>query len=92
LFHWSGAWLAPLPSQQIKLTAPDFERLALTVPDSLFGILWNEAFELRLSILMREVGLSGAAKDVGEFGPGIGRGHVYDPHRLNARPRRFNAE
>ena len=41
------------------------------MPDRLLGILRHEALELRLGVLMREVGLSGAAKDVGEFRPGI---------------------
>src|SRR5580704_17152042 len=34
---------------------------------------------------MLKVSLSGATKGVGEFGPGIGRTHVDDPHRLAHR-------
>src|SRR3984893_9868386 len=62
------------------------------MPDRLFSVLRHEAFEFRLGILMLEVGLSGAAKDVGEFRPGIGRAHVHDPHRLNAGWRWLDAE
>src|SRR5262245_4000322 len=62
------------------------------MPDRLFGVLWHEAFELRLGVLMLEVGLSCAAKDVGEFRPGVGRAHVHDPHRLNASSWWLDAE
>src|SRR6266581_5993440 len=62
------------------------------MPDRLLGVLRYEAFELRLGVLMFEVGLTGAAKDVGEFRPGIGRAHVHDPHRLNASSRWLDAE
>ncbi len=62
------------------------------MPDRLLGVIRHEAFELCLGVLMLEVGLSGAAKDVGEFRPGIGRAHVHDPHRLDASSRGFDAE
>src|SRR4051812_7056227 len=51
------------------------------VPSRLLGVLRHEAFELRLGILMLEVGLLGAAEHPGEFGPRIGRAHVDNPHR-----------
>jgi len=41
------------------------------MPDRLLGVLWHEAFELRLSVLMFEVGLACALKHTREFGPGI---------------------
>jgi hypothetical protein len=60
--------------------------------DRLLGILRHETFELGLGLLMLEVSLSGAAKDVGEFRPCIRRAHIHDPHRLNAGPRWLDAE
>jgi hypothetical protein len=39
--------------------------------DRLLGVVWHEAFERCLGVLMLEVGLSGIAKDVGEFGPSV---------------------
>src|SRR6516164_741072 len=62
------------------------------MPDRLLGVLWHEAFELRLGVLMLEMGLACAPKYAGEFGPGIGRIHVDDPHRLNASSRWLDAE
>src|SRR5436305_13495613 len=41
---------------------------------------------------MLEVGLSCAAKDVGEFRPGVGQTHVHDPHHLDASSRWLDAE
>src|ERR1700716_3663483 len=60
--------------------------------DGLLGVLRHQALELRLGVLMLEVSLSGAPKDLGEFRPSIGRAHIHDPHRLNASSRRFDAE
>ena len=62
------------------------------MPSRLFGVLGYEPFELRLGFLMLEVSVSGPAKDAGEFRPGIGRAHIDDPQRLNARPRWIDAE
>src|SRR4051794_30034997 len=62
------------------------------MPDRLLGVFGHQAFELRLCLLVFEVSLSGLTKDVGEFGPGIGRAHVYDPHGLNAGAWWLNAE
>src|SRR5499427_7693168 len=62
------------------------------MPDRLLGVLWHEAFELRLRVLMLQMGLACAPKYAGEFGPGIGRIHVDDPHRLNASSRWLDAE
>src|SRR5215813_8883986 len=62
------------------------------MPDRLLGVLWHEALELRLGVLMLEMGLACAPKYAGEFGPGIGRIHVDDPHRLNASSRWLDAE
>jgi hypothetical protein len=41
------------------------------MPDRLLDILWHEAFELRLGILMLEVSLACAPKYAGEFGPSV---------------------
>ena len=60
--------------------------------ESLFCVLRHESFELRFRFLVLEVSVSSTAEDAGEFGPGIGRAHVDDPHRINAGPRRIDAE
>src|SRR4051794_39516705 len=52
------------------------------VPNRLLGVVRHEAFEFRLGILMLEVGLSGAPEHAGEFGPGVRRTHIDNPHRL----------
>ena len=62
------------------------------MPNRLLGILWHECFELGLGMLMLEVSLAGAAKEVGEFRPGIGQTHIHDAHRLNAGTGRADAE
>ena len=62
------------------------------MPDRLLGVLRHEALELGLGILMLEVGLSRSPKHAGEFGPSVRRAHVDDPHRLDAGPRRLDAE
>src|SRR5262245_57850988 len=62
------------------------------MPDRLLGVFWHEALELRPGVLMLEVGLACAPKYAGEFGPGIGRAHVHDPHRLKASSRWLDAE
>src|SRR6476646_253519 len=62
------------------------------MPDRLLDVLWHEAFELRLGVLMLEVGLACALKHTGEFGPGIRRTHIDDPHRLDAGPGWLDAE
>src|SRR6516165_1198166 len=62
------------------------------MPDRLLGVLWHEAFELRLGVLMLEMGLACAPKYAGEFGPGIRRIHIDDPQRLNASSRWLDAE
>src|SRR5215470_1877352 len=61
------------------------------MPDRLLGVLWHQGLELRLGVLMLEMGLACAPKYAGEFGPGIGRIHVDDPHRLNASSRWLDA-
>src|SRR5437763_9573928 len=82
-----------LRAQHIKAHRSRFGASSFNpVPRRLFGVLRHEAFELRLGILMLEVGLSGAPVHAGEFGPGVGRTHVDDPHRLDTGSWWFNAE
>src|SRR5271166_1411542 len=65
--------MAVLHAQDIKAHRPGFRALGSdSVSDRIFGVLRHEAFELRLGILVLEVGPSGAPKDVGEFRPSIG--------------------
>src|SRR4051812_46079812 len=84
---------ARLHADDIKADGAGFRALGPDpVPDRFLDILWHEAFELSLGILMLEVGVSRAPKYAGEFRPGIGCAHVDDPDRLNAGPRCFDAE
>src|SRR5262245_35859485 len=62
------------------------------MPNRLLGVLRHKAFELRLGVLMLEVGLACAPKHTGEFGPGIRRTHIDGPHRLDASSRWLDAE
>ena len=41
---------------------------------------------------MLEMGFARAQKHIGEFGPGVRRAHVNDPHGLNPWPGRLDAE
>src|SRR6516165_11855911 len=56
------------------------------------GVLRDQLLEVELRRLVLLVGPSGVAIDGREFGPAIGQAHVYDAHRLEPRPRRFDAE
>ena len=60
--------------------------------DRLLGVFRHQAFQLGLGFLVLEKGAAGRAEYAGELGPGIGRAHVDDPHRLDPWPRRLNAE
>ena len=60
--------------------------------DRLLGVFRHQAFKLGLGFLVLKIRSAGCPEYAGELGPGIGRAHVDDPHRLDARPRRFNAE
>src|SRR6516162_4991297 len=82
-----------LPAQEIKAHRARFRSFGPDpMSDRLFSVLWHESFELRFRFLVLEVSVSSTAEDAGEFGPGIGRAHVDDPHRINAGPRRIDAE
>src|SRR2546421_2740365 len=63
---------ADLRAQDIKAHRTGFGSFGSdAMADRLLGVLWHEAFELRLGVLMLEVGLACASKYAGEFGPGI---------------------
>ena len=73
--------------------APDFERLARTPwPIASLASSGISPFEFGLGLLVLEEGGAGRAEHAGELGPGIGRAHVDDPHRLDPWPRRLDAE
>ena len=72
---------------------PDFERFARTpCLDRLLRILWRQALELGLGLLMLEMRLPGADEDIGELGPNIGGAHIDNADRLNARLRRLDTK
>src|ERR1700730_15445917 len=61
-----------LHGEQIKVHGAGFRASGPDpMPDRLLGVLRHEAFELRLRVLMLDVSLAGATKDVGAFRPGI---------------------
>jgi hypothetical protein len=62
------------------------------VPYGLLGVLRHQGLQLGLGGLVFRIGRSGAAEDTGEFGLGIGRAHVDNPHRLNAGARWLGVE
>src|SRR5882757_8582338 len=62
------------------------------VPDRLLGVLWHEPLELALGPLVIGMGLSGFAKQAGEFRPGVGGVHVDYAHRFDAGLRWFAIE
>src|ERR1700735_1009341 len=60
--------------------------------DRLLRIFRHQAFELGFGSFMLEVRLPGADEDIGEFDPCVGRAHINDADRLNARSRWIDAE
>src|ERR1700686_5460237 len=57
------------------------------MPDSFFGVLRHERFQLGLGLLMFKEGRSAAAKTAGKFRPRIGCTHVDDAYRFDPWPR-----
>ena len=62
------------------------------MPYGLLGVFRHQALELGLRILVFDKGRPGPAMHAGKLGPGIGRAHVDDPHRLDAGARWVDAE
>ena len=85
--------MAALHLEQIEADGAGFRALgANAVADRLLGVFRHQAFQFGLGFLMLEEGGAGRAEYAGEFRPGIGGAHVDDPHRLDPRPRRLDAE
>ena len=72
--------------------APDFERLAGCHDRCLLAIVGHKAPQLGLGLFMFKMSGPGPHKDGGQLCPGIGRTHVDNAHRFDARPRRLDAE
>ena len=60
--------------------------------DRLLGILRHQALEFGLGLFVLEMRRPGPGEDHGKLRPGIGRAHIDDAHRLNARLRRLDPE
>ena len=58
--------------------------------DRLLGILRYQRFELGFGLLVFEMGRPGSGKDARKLRPGIGCGHIHNPHRLKPRLRRLD--
>ena len=76
-------------SSTSKLTAPDFERFALTPCPMASLTSSHQGLELALGPFVVEKGTPGVAEEHGELGPGIRRAHIDDADGLDARPRRL---
>src|SRR5262249_15175998 len=60
--------------------------------DRLFGVFGQQGLEFGLGSLVIEIRWTSAAKERGEFGPGIRRTHIDDANRLDTRSRRFSID
>ena len=60
--------------------------------DGLLGVFRHQAFHFTLGLFMLEEADRVDRNYADELGSGIGRADVDDSHRLDARPRRLNAE
>ena len=73
--------------------APDLERLARTPwPMACCASSGTRRFQFSLGALVFEKCRVSSSKRAGEFCPGIGRAHIDDADRRNARLRRLDAE
>src|ERR1700704_2760810 len=80
--------MAALHAQDLEAHRTGFGALGSDVmADRLLGILGDKPLELCFGVLVLEIGLTRAPKHTGEFGPRVGRAHVDNPDRFNARPR-----
>ena len=60
--------------------------------DRLLGIVGHQALELGLGLFVLEISRPGPRKDRRKLRPGIGRAHIDNAHRLDARLRRLDAK
>src|SRR5258708_29030727 len=82
-----------LRGQDVETHRPRFRPLpSHPVPDRLLSVLRHQCLELALRALVVEKGLPGVAEQGCELGPRIRRAHIDDADRLDARPRRLDAE
>src|SRR5450759_4659464 len=79
-------------AQQIKTDRPGFGPLgADAMAEGFLGILRHQDFEFGFGPFMVQEGRAGLAKYPRQFGPGIGRAHINDPHRRDPRSWWFDA-
>ena len=82
-----------LPLMEIKADGAGFRAFgADAVPDGFLGVFRHQLFQLGFGGVVIEIGRAGPAKYPGKFRPGIGGTHIDDPHRLDPRTRRLDAE
>ena len=85
--------MAILRIQELKGDGTGFGALgAHAMADRLLRVLRHEAFQFSLGALVFEKCRVSSSKRAGEFCPGIGRAHIDDTDRRNARLRRLDAE
>jgi hypothetical protein len=64
--------MAILLDEEIKADCARFRSLGPDpMTDRLFGVLWDQAFQIRLGLLMIEKGGAGGAKETGRLSPGV---------------------
>ena len=79
--------------QELKGDGAGFGALgAHAMADCLLRVLRHEAFQFSLGALVFEKCRVSSSKRAGEFCPGIGRAHIDNADRRNARLRRLDAE
>src|SRR4051794_17520794 len=61
-------------------------------PDRLLGIFRHQLLQLGSRGVIFKIRRAGPTKDAGEFGPGIRRAHVDNPHRLDLWAGRLDAK
>src|SRR5262249_50049940 len=82
--------MAGLALQHIKAHRPRSRALGPhPMADRLLGVVRHQGLELALRALVVEKGFPSVTEQRRKLRPGIGRAHVNDADRLDARPRRL---
>src|SRR3982074_1249762 len=83
--------MAALHREKIEADRTGFGALGTNpVADRLLGVFRHQALPFGFGFFVLEKGVAGRPEHGGELGPSIGRAHVDDPHRLDARSRRLD--
>src|SRR5260370_5970240 len=79
--------------EEVKADSARFGALGThPMANCLFGVFRHQALEFSLRLVVLESSLPSAVEDRRKLRPAIGCGHVTDPHGLERRLARFDAE